>query len=84
MKALQKAVEVSFKRRGTLLSENIPFALRSVHTWNSCLAKAAEKLPQARLLYQSEKRPPDSRQWRMSIPTPPSAADSHVAKGGSL
>jgi hypothetical protein len=57
MKALQKAVEVSFKRRGTLLSENIPFALRSVHTWNSCLAKAAEKLPQARLLYQSEKRP---------------------------
>jgi hypothetical protein len=29
MKALQKAVEVSFKRRGTSLPENIPFALRS-------------------------------------------------------
>jgi hypothetical protein len=28
MKALQKAVEVSFKRRGTSLPENIPFALR--------------------------------------------------------
>ena len=27
MKALQKAVEVSFKRRGTSLPENIPFAL---------------------------------------------------------
>jgi hypothetical protein len=30
MKALQKAVEVSFKRRGTSLPENIPFALRGV------------------------------------------------------
>ena len=57
MKARQKAAEVSFKRRGTSLPENIPFALRSVHTWNSCLAKAAEKLPQACLLYQSENGP---------------------------
>jgi hypothetical protein len=32
MKALQKAVEVSLKGRGTSLPENTPFALRSVHT----------------------------------------------------
>jgi hypothetical protein len=45
MKALQKAVEVSLKRRGTSLPENIPFALRSVHTWNSCLDKGSRETP---------------------------------------
>ena len=44
MKALQKALEVSIKQCGSP-PENIPFALRSVHAWNSCLAKGSRETP---------------------------------------
>ena len=45
MKALQKAVELSFKRRGTSLPETFLSHSESVHTWNSCLAKGSRKTP---------------------------------------
>ena len=82
MKARQKAAEVSFKQRGTSLPETFLSRSEVVRTWNSCLAKGSRETPAGSPFFSLKTAPPDLQQRRMSIPTPPSAADSHVAKGG--